>query len=80
MKALDAKAMELSSQDAQLKAALFRYVDVTPACRSMDDLATHLVGFLDEVGERPPPLAAAMRMGNSRAGRAALGRGAAAGV
>ena len=80
MKALDAKAMELSSQDAQLKAALFRFVDVTPACHSMDDLATHLIGFLDEVGDRPPPLAAAMRMGNSRAGRAALGTAAAAGV
>jgi RHH-type proline utilization regulon transcriptional repressor/proline dehydrogenase/delta 1-pyrroline-5-carboxylate dehydrogenase len=80
MKALDAKAMELSSQDAQLKAALFRFVDVTPACRSLDDLAAHLVGFLDEVGDRPPPLAAAMRMGHSRAGRAALGAAAAAGV
>jgi RHH-type proline utilization regulon transcriptional repressor/proline dehydrogenase/delta 1-pyrroline-5-carboxylate dehydrogenase len=80
LKALDQKAMELSSQDAQLKAALFRFVDVTPACHSLDDLASHLAGFLDEVDDRPPPLAAAMRMSDSRAGRAALGAAAAAGV
>ena len=80
LKALDAKAMEMSSQDAELKAALFRFVDVTPACRSLDDLATHLTGFLEEVGERPPSLERAMRMGGSRPGRAALGAAAAAGV
>src|SRR5438105_14383868 len=80
MRALDAKAMELSSQDAELRAALFRFVDVTPACRNLDDLARHLTGYLDEVGEKPPPLRAAMRMAGSRAGRTALGAAAAAGV
>src|SRR5438067_11624271 len=80
MRALDAKAMELSSQDAELRAALFRFVDVTPACRSLDDLARHLTGYLEEVGEKPPPLRAAMRMAESRAGRTALGAAAAAGV
>jgi proline dehydrogenase len=80
LKALDAKAMELSSQDAELKAALFRFVDVTPACRSLDDLATHLTGFLEEVGDRPPPLDRAMRLAGTRPGRTALGAAAAAGV
>src|SRR6059058_3044710 len=80
MRALDAKAMELSSQDAELRAALFRFVDVTPACRSLDDLARHLAGYLEEVEEKPPPLRAAMRMAESRAGRTALGAAAAAGV
>jgi RHH-type proline utilization regulon transcriptional repressor/proline dehydrogenase/delta 1-pyrroline-5-carboxylate dehydrogenase len=80
VRALDAKAMELSSQDAELRAALFRFVDVTPACRSLDDLARHLTGYLEEVGAKPPPLRAAMRMGESRAGRTALGAAAAAGV
>jgi RHH-type proline utilization regulon transcriptional repressor/proline dehydrogenase/delta 1-pyrroline-5-carboxylate dehydrogenase len=80
MKALDAKAMDLASQDAELRAALFRFVDVVPACRSLDDLAAHLVGFLDEVETRPPPLAVAMRMGDSRTGRRALGAASAAGV
>jgi proline dehydrogenase len=80
LKALDDKAMDLASQDAELKAALFRFVDVVPACRSLEDLARHLTGFLREVGEPPPAVGAAMRMGNNRAGRAALGAAAAAGV
>jgi len=80
LKAADDKAMELASQDAELKAALFRFVDVVPACRSLDDLARHLTGFLGEVEEPPPPVAVAMRMGSSRAGRAALGAAAATGV
>jgi proline dehydrogenase len=80
LKAADEKAMELASQDAELKAALFRFVDVVPACRSLDDLARHLTGFLGEVEQPPPPIAVAMRMGNSRAGRTALGAAAATGV
>jgi RHH-type proline utilization regulon transcriptional repressor/proline dehydrogenase/delta 1-pyrroline-5-carboxylate dehydrogenase len=80
VRTLDAKAMELSAQDAELRAALFRLVDVTPACDSLDELARHLTGYLGEVESAPPPLRAAMRMGESRAGRAALGAAAAAGV
>src|SRR3954467_9979986 len=80
MKALDDKAMDLASQDEQLRAALFRFVDVVPACRSLDDLARHLSGFLDEGAAPPPPLEVAMRMSESKAGRAALGAAAAAGV
>src|SRR5687768_1149965 len=72
--------MDLASRDAELKAALFRFVDVVPACRNLDDLATHLTGFLREVEEPPPPISVAMKMGGSRAGRAALGRAAATGV
>jgi proline dehydrogenase len=80
MRAIDDRAMDLASADAQLRAALFRFVDVVPACRNLDDLARHLTGFLDEVGDRPPPLQAAMAMGTTRAGRAALGAASAAGV
>ena len=47
LRALDQKAMELASHDAELRAALFRFVDVTPACRSLDDLARHLADYLD---------------------------------
>src|SRR3954453_23820435 len=79
VRALDAKAMELSAQDAELRAALFRFVDVTPACHSLDELARHLAGYLEDVDQKPPPLRAAMRMAESRAGRAALGAAAAAG-
>ena len=69
LKVLDDRAMDLASPDAELKAALFRFVDVVPACRSLDDLARHLTGFLGEVEKRPPPIGVAMRMGNSKAGR-----------
>src|SRR5439155_464592 len=79
-RALDAKAMELSSQDAELRAALFRLVDVTPACRSLDDLARHLTAYMEDVEERRQPLRAAMRMAETAPGRRALGAAAAAGV
>jgi proline dehydrogenase len=80
VKALDAKAMELASQDAELRTALFRFVDVTPACRSLDDLARHLSGYLGELDERPQSLDVAIRMAASKPGRAALGAAAAGGV
>jgi proline dehydrogenase len=80
IKALDARAMERSTQDAELRAALFRLVDVTPATRSLDDLARHLSAYLEDVEERPQPLRAAMRMAESAAGRRALGAAAAASV
>jgi RHH-type proline utilization regulon transcriptional repressor/proline dehydrogenase/delta 1-pyrroline-5-carboxylate dehydrogenase len=80
LKAIDEKAMDLASQDQELKAALFRFVDVVPACRSLDDLARHLTGFLGEVETPPPTIGVAMKMGGSKAGRAALGAAAATGV
>src|ERR671914_528578 len=80
LKAVDEKAMDLASQDQELKAALFRFVDVVPACRNLDDLARHLTGFLGEVESPPPTVGVAMKMGNSKAGRTALGAAATAGV
>jgi proline dehydrogenase len=80
IRSLDAKAMELATQDDQLRSALFRLVDVTPATGSVDDLARHLRGYLSEVDEKPLPVDAAVRMASSRAGRRALGVAVAAGV
>ncbi len=80
MRALDSRAMELASADFELRAALFRFVDVAPACRSLDDLARHLTGFLTELSDAPPPVAAAMKVAHTKAGRAALGAAAAGGV
>jgi proline dehydrogenase len=80
LKALDDRAMDLASQDAELRAALFRFVDVVPACRSVDDLASHLTAFLEEVPEQPPTIRAAMKMSHTKGGRAALGAASAAGV
>jgi proline dehydrogenase len=82
LKVLDDKAMDLASSDAELKAALFRFVDVVPACRNLDDLARHLTAFLEDVGEPGgrAPIGVALKMGNSKAGRRALGMAAASGV
>jgi RHH-type proline utilization regulon transcriptional repressor/proline dehydrogenase/delta 1-pyrroline-5-carboxylate dehydrogenase len=80
VKALDARALELASSDRELRTALFRFVDVVPACRSLDELARHLSGFLDELDDPPPPVAAALKVAHTKAGRAALGAAAAGGV
>src|SRR5437588_264440 len=80
MRAIDTRAMELASRDAEFRAALFRFVDVVPACRSLEDVARHLRGFLEELPEAPPPIAAAMKIADVRAARAAVGAAAAAGV
>ncbi|MDX6583468.1 MAG: proline dehydrogenase [Solirubrobacterales bacterium] len=80
LRSLDQKAMQLTAQDSQLAAALFRLVDVTPACRSVDDLSAHLVAYLDEIPDRPASLDAASRLGGTAAGRKALGAATAAGV
>jgi len=80
VRALDGKAMELASRDAELRAALFRLVDVTPACRSLDDLARHLTGYLRELEDPPQTVDAAIRAARTAPGRRALGGAAAAGV
>jgi RHH-type proline utilization regulon transcriptional repressor/proline dehydrogenase/delta 1-pyrroline-5-carboxylate dehydrogenase len=72
--------MELASRDRELRAALFRFVDVVPACRSVEEVARHLRDFLEELPEAPPPIGAAMRIAHTKAGRAALGVAAAGGV
>jgi RHH-type proline utilization regulon transcriptional repressor/proline dehydrogenase/delta 1-pyrroline-5-carboxylate dehydrogenase len=80
LRTLDARAMDLAARDRELRAALFRFVDVVPACRSLDDVARHLRDFVDEVPDVPPSLSAAMRIADVRAARPALGAAAAAGV
>ena len=81
MRALDARAMELASQR---RGAAGRAVPVrrrVPACRSLDDLARHLTGFLGggpgRLHRRSP-----RRCGSAhtKAGRTALGAAAAGGV
>jgi RHH-type proline utilization regulon transcriptional repressor/proline dehydrogenase/delta 1-pyrroline-5-carboxylate dehydrogenase len=72
--------MDLAARDRELRAALFRFVDVVPACRSLDDVARHLRDFVEEVPDVPPSLSAAMRIADVRAARPALGAAAAAGV
>jgi len=47
--------MELLSRDPALRAALFRLVDVAPACADRRDLAAHLASLLGEVERRVAP-------------------------
>ena len=79
-RAIDDRAMALAGRDRELRAAMFRLVDVTPACRSLDDLGRHLAGLVEQVPERPPSIQAAMRAAHTKAGRIALGAAVAAGV
>ena len=72
--------MQFASEDDQIRAALFRLVDVTPACRSVDDLATHLIAYLEQIPERPTSLGAAIKLGDTAPGRTALGKATAAAV
>jgi len=78
-RALNDQAMALASGDEELKAALFRFVDVVPACRGVDDLARHLIDELGQVSEPPLPVKAAMRV-RGPASRRALGAASAMGV
>lgn len=50
---LDQRMMRWASRRADVRAALFRFVDVAPACRSPDEAGSHIHGFLSEL-ERPP--------------------------
>src|SRR3954468_8739508 len=53
-RALEDRGMELLARDPALRAALFRLVDVAPACADRRDLAAHLASLLGEV---EPPIA-----------------------
>jgi RHH-type proline utilization regulon transcriptional repressor/proline dehydrogenase/delta 1-pyrroline-5-carboxylate dehydrogenase len=73
------RAMALASRDPQVRAALFRMVDVAPACSTPAELAEHLEALLADVDEP----AAAVRLATEAAGgplAPAVGRLAAAAV
>ncbi|MEW6582304.1 MAG: hypothetical protein AB1416_06050, partial [Actinomycetota bacterium] len=77
-RALDRRAMDLVSASPAVQAALFRFVDATPACRSTRELTEHLTALLDVVGEPPAllgaPEALAHVPGGARLVGAAAGR------
>jgi RHH-type proline utilization regulon transcriptional repressor/proline dehydrogenase/delta 1-pyrroline-5-carboxylate dehydrogenase len=60
-RALQEYGMELTSRDPELRAALFRLVDVAPACDGPADLAAHLDAFLGGVHNRSVPVRAMSR-------------------
>lgn len=80
LRRLDEWAMRYAGRDRELRAALFRLVDVAPACRNLEDLGEHLAGLVGQLDERPASLDVAMRTSHTKAGRMALGAATAAGV
>jgi RHH-type proline utilization regulon transcriptional repressor/proline dehydrogenase/delta 1-pyrroline-5-carboxylate dehydrogenase len=56
---IDRQMMEWAGQRDDVRAALFRFVDVAPACRTLDQAGSHLHGFLSQVEEPPRSLALA---------------------
>ncbi len=59
------RAMAVAAADPELRAALFRLVDVAPACRNGQELAEHLAAYLDGVGGGFP-IALGGRVADSR--------------
>jgi proline dehydrogenase len=56
---LDQRMMEWAGQRADVRAAVFRFIDVAPACRTLDEAGSHLHGFLSELEDPPTSLALA---------------------
>lgn len=73
------RGMALVSRDPQVRAALFRVVDVAPACAGPAELAEHLSAFLAGV-ERRTVAAVASRAAVTPGARWAAGRAATAAV
>ncbi len=80
----DDAVMRRLTADPQVKAALFRLVDVRPACADAKDLGRHLAGLLDEVdlttGSRGTAISAAQRFADGRFTSRAAGHVLATGV
>jgi proline dehydrogenase len=64
------RAMALAAADPQLRAALFRLVDVAPACRNAGELTEHLAAYLDGIASPRLPVL----MGGRAVDSALLGR------
>jgi RHH-type proline utilization regulon transcriptional repressor/proline dehydrogenase/delta 1-pyrroline-5-carboxylate dehydrogenase len=60
-RALEDRGMELLSRDPALRAALFRLVDVAPACAGRRDLASHLASLLSEAEASEAPAGGLLR-------------------
>lgn len=68
------RAMALTAADPELRAALFRLVDVAPACAGTPELAEHLAAYLDAVPAPGLPVSLGARAADSPALGRASGR------
>jgi proline dehydrogenase len=71
---LEDRGMELLSRDPQLRAALFRLVDVAPACTRPGELAAHLDAYLGEVDRQWFGVTATRRAATRRVSGRVVGR------
>jgi RHH-type proline utilization regulon transcriptional repressor/proline dehydrogenase/delta 1-pyrroline-5-carboxylate dehydrogenase len=71
---LEDRGMELLARDPQLRAALFRLVDVAPACATPRELSEHLAALLGEVDRQLAPVAATRRISSKPLPSIAVGR------
>ncbi len=71
------RAMNVVSADPQLRAALFRLVDVAPACADNAELAQHLAAYLGDLDDDALPVALGVRAADSPLLGRATGRVAA---
>ena len=78
--ALEARMMDRIAARPDLRAAIFRLVDVRPACRTYADLAAHLGALLDEVDGPAAPFGLARTLARRRDSRVLMGLASAAGV
>jgi len=76
----DQRLMQVVADRPDVQAALFRFVDATPACRTPEELTDHLTALLDEVEDPPALLKAPGALGRSAVGERLVGSVAAAGV
>jgi proline dehydrogenase len=78
--AVEARMMDRIADRPDLRAAIFRLVDVRPACRTYPDLAAHLAALLDEVDAPTAPFGLARTLARRPGTRALVGVAGAAGV
>lgn len=74
---VDARLLQIVAGDPALRAALFRFTDVRPACTSVADLGQHLVTLLEDASPASRMGRAMLALARPRATRplAALGAG-----
>jgi RHH-type proline utilization regulon transcriptional repressor/proline dehydrogenase/delta 1-pyrroline-5-carboxylate dehydrogenase len=66
---IDARVNAMVADDVALRAALFRFVDVMPACKSDEEVVEHLLAYLATVPELPLLLKVGNRLGATALGR-----------
>lgn len=78
--AIEARMMDRIADRPDLRAAIFRLVDVRPACRDYPDIAAHLAALLDDVEAPAAPFGLARSLARRTGSKTLVGVAGAAGV